>query len=170
MKPRRETRGKHADHLIEFKESLQKGGGVFAKANIPRGTRIISEQALLEFDLETVTLKNIVPAFERLSPAESYLQLHEYKSDLLKVAVRYEIGKSWQELPELHRKVLSIYAANAFGCVFFLGSRINHSCIPNVNFVYNELLKEETFHVIRDIMAGKELTVMYIDGINRTQR
>lgn len=80
MKPRRETRGKRwftlnspfkvagterlldADHLIEFKESLQKGGGVFAKANIPRGTRIISEQALLEFDLETVTLKNIVPA------------------------------------------------------------------------------------------------------------
>ncbi|KAJ5876733.1 hypothetical protein N7455_000198 [Penicillium solitum] len=158
-------------HLIEFKESPQKGVGVFAKANIPRGTRIISEQAQLKVDLETVTLKNIVPAFERLSPAqqESYLQLHEYESDLLKVAVRYNVGKSWQELPELHRKVLSIYAANAFGCVFFLGSRINHSCIPNVNFVYNELLKEETFHAIRDIMAGEGLTVMYIDGINRTQ-
>lgn len=64
--------------------------------------------------------------------------------------------------------MLSIYAANAFGCVF-LGSRINHSCVPIVNFSINELLKEETFHVIRDIMAGEELAVMYIDGINRTQ-
>lgn len=145
--------------------------GVFAKTNIPRGTRVISEQALLEVDLETVTLKNIVPAFERLPPSqqESYLQLHGYESDLLKVAVKYDIGKSWQELPELHRKVLSIYEVNAFGCVFFLGSRINHSCIPNSTFAYNESLKEETFHVIRDIMAGEELTVMYIDGINRTQ-
>lgn len=103
---------------------------------------------------------------------ESYLQLHGYLSDLPKVAVKYDtkrVGQELQELPELHRKVLSNYAAKAFGCVFFLSSRINLSCVPNVNFVYNELLKEDTLHVIRAFMGGEELTVMYIDGINRTQ-
>lgn len=31
------------------------------------------------------------------------------------------------------------------------------------------MLKEEIFHAIRDIMAGEELTVMYINGTNRTR-
>lgn len=77
--------------------------------------------------------------------------------------------QTWQEIPELHRTVLAIYAANAFGSVFLLGSRINHSCLPNIHFAYNSMLKEETFHAIRDIMAGEELTIMYINGTNRTR-
>ncbi|KAJ5503599.1 hypothetical protein N7463_006473 [Penicillium fimorum] len=161
----------YAEDLIEFKESAQKGLGVFAKTNIPRGTRVISENALLEIDIKTVTLNSIVPAFEHLPPSQqkSYLELYGYAGELFKHFVEYETGKSWQELPEVHRKVLAIYAANAFGYVFFLGSRINHSCIPNVNFAYNPILREEVFHVIRDIVAGEELTVMYIDGTNLTQ-
>ncbi|KAJ5448332.1 hypothetical protein N7445_003153 [Penicillium cf. griseofulvum] len=139
------------------------------KTNIPRGTRVISENALLEVDIENVTLKSIVSAFELLPPPQqkSYLELHGYAGELFKSIVEREIGKSWRDIPELHCKLLVIYVANAFCSVFFLGSRINHSCIPNVNFAYNPLLKEETFHVIRDIMAGEELTVMY-DGTNCT--
>jgi hypothetical protein len=77
--------------------------------------------------------------------------------------------QNWQEIPELHRTVLAIYAANAFGRVFLLGSRINHSCLPNINFAYNSMLEKETFHAIRDITAGEELTIMYINGTNRTR-
>lgn len=67
--------------------------GVFAKANIPRGTRVISEQALLE-----VTLNNIVPAFERLPPSqqEPYLELHGYLGDLLKLAVKERVGRNYR--------------------------------------------------------------------------
>jgi hypothetical protein len=142
---------------------------VFAKTNIPRGTRIITETALLGVNTETVM--NIVPAFERLPPSqqECYLELHEYAGDLFKSIVELETGKSWQDLPELHRKVLAIYAANTFGSVFYFGSRLNHSCIPNVNFAYHPFLRQETFHVIRDIVAGEELTIMYIDGTMRTR-
>lgn len=77
--------------------------------------------------------------------------------------------QSWQQIPELHRRVLAIYAANAFGNVFLLGSRINHSCVPNIHFANNSVLEKETFHAIRDIMAGEELTITYICGTNRTQ-
>ena len=77
--------------------------------------------------------------------------------------------QNWPEIPFLHRKVLAIYAANAFGSVFLLGSRINHSCIPNIHFAYNPVLEKETFHAIHDITAGEELTIMYIRGVNRTR-
>lgn len=77
--------------------------------------------------------------------------------------------QDWQQIPELHHRVLAIYAANAFGNVFLLGSRINHSCIPNIHFANNSVLKKETFHAVRDSVAGEELTITYIGGTNHTQ-
>ncbi|KAJ5920179.1 hypothetical protein N7516_011037 [Penicillium verrucosum] len=127
-------------HLIEFNEPPQKGTCV-AKAKIPRDTHLTSKQAPTRS-----RSRNCNPEPHRASlqtssaQQESYLQLHGYLSDLPKVAVKYDterVGQELQELPELHRKVLSNYAAKALGCVFFLGSRINLSCVPNVNFVYN---------------------------------
>jgi hypothetical protein len=37
------------------------------------------------------------------------------------------------------------------------------------HFAYNPTIKRETFHAIRDIAAGEELTIMYIKGVNRTR-
>ncbi|TVY18236.1 SET domain-containing protein 5 [Lachnellula arida] len=72
-------------------------------------------------------------------------------------------------MPQLHRRVLAVWVANCFGDVFLLGSRINHSCAPNVHFAYNSALGKQTFHAIRDIEAGEELAIMYINGTNRTR-
>lgn len=99
---------------------------------------------------------------------ELYSQLHAYACDAFKRAAEREMEHAWQEIPELHRTVVSVYAANAFGSVFWLGSRINHSCLPSLNFSFNLALQQETFHAIRDIKAGEELTIMYINGTNRT--
>jgi hypothetical protein len=99
----------------------------------------------------------------------SYLELHGYACDLYKDAVEQATGQGWYEFPELHRKVLAIYAANSFNGVFLLGSRINHSCIPNIDFAYNRTLEKETFHAVRDIIAGEELTITYIKDVNRTR-
>jgi hypothetical protein len=159
-------------NLIEVRESPSKGLGIFAKFNIPRGTRVISEPALLEVRREgNSNAKDIVQTFEELtsSQQELFLQLHGYACDSFKCAAEREMEQAWQDISELHRKVLSIYAANAFGNIYLLGSRINHSCLPNVNFAYNSKLKEETFHTIRNIMVGEELTIMYINGTNRTK-
>lgn len=71
-------------------------------------------------------------------------------------------------MTELDRKVLAIFAANAFnGGIFLLGSRMNHSCVPNTDFSYNGTIKKETFHTTRDIRAGDELTIMYTKLTNR---
>jgi hypothetical protein len=76
------------------------------------------------------------------------------------------MARSWEQISQLHHKVLEVYAVNAFGDVYLLYSRINHSCILNIHFAYNPGLKKETFHAIRDIAAGEELTIMYIKGTN----
>lgn len=155
--------------LVEVKVSALKGLGVFAKANIPCGSRVLAEPALLEVKGENA--KDIVRAFESLplSQQNLYLDLHGYACEPFKRAAEREMEQDWQQIPELHRRVLAIYAANAFGNVFLLGSRINHSCIPNIHFANNSVLEKETFHAVRDIVAGEELTITYIGGTNRTR-
>lgn len=158
-------------HLIEVEESTLNGLGVFAKANIPRGSRVIAEPALLEVKGGKGGAKDIVRAFKNLPSSQRnlYLQLHGYACDACKFFAEREMEQNWQQILELHRTVLAIYAAKAFGNVFLLGSHMNHSCLPNVHFAYNSAVKKETFHAIRDIMLGEELTITYADGTNRTR-
>lgn len=155
--------------LVEVKASALKGLGVFTKANIPCGSRVFAEPALLEVKGESA--KDIVRAFESLplSQQNLYLDLHRYACQRFKRAVEREMEQGWKKILELHRRVLAIYAVNAFGNVFLLGSRINHSCIPNIHFANNSVLEQETFHAVRDIMAGEELTITYISGTNHTR-
>lgn len=144
---------------------------MFAKVDIACGTRVLAEPALIQINGKTGNAKDIVRAFESLPLLQQtlYLELHGHACDAFKRAAEREMERKWHEIPELHRTVLSIYAANAFDGVFLLGSRFNHSCIPNVHFSFNRTLEKETFHAIRDITAGEELTIMYTDGTNRTR-
>ena len=156
--------------MIEVKTSGAKGLGVFAIADIPRGTRVIAEAGLLKIDRNKINANTIVLAFESLPAAQktTYLELHGFACDAFKRATEHDIGMAWQDLPELCCRILSIWQANTFGDVFPLASRINHSCVPNINFAYNSLLEMETFNAVRDIAAGEELTIMYINGVSRT--
>lgn len=54
-------------------------------------------------------------AFEQLAPPqqELFLQLHGYACNKFKRAAEREMEQAWQDISELHRTVLSIYAANA---------------------------------------------------------
>lgn len=164
-----------ARHLIEIRDSPGKGRGIFAKANIPRGTRILAESALLKANCganEDPTAEAILQAFGNLSPSQqaSYLELHAYACHPDKQTLESQTGQTWDEMPELHRKVLGIYTANSFDnsvdSVFLLGSRFNHSCLPNTTHIFNPALDQETFHTIQDIGAGEELLISYIDGSN----
>lgn len=74
------------------------------------------------------------------------------------------MGQTWDRIPFLYQIVLSVYASNAIGDVYLLGPRINHSCIPNVHFAFNTAIEKETFHAMRDIQTGEELTIMYNPG------
>jgi antitoxin (DNA-binding transcriptional repressor) of toxin-antitoxin stability system len=152
-------------HPIEVRNSIGKGLGIFAISDIPRGTRVIAEAALVKIGRNRGDARNILQAFESLptSKQNSYLKLHGFACAEFRRAAENEMGQSWQTMPELQRRVFSIFVANAFGDVFLLGFRINHSCIPNIHFAYNSNLEKETFHSVREISAGEELTVTYND-------
>lgn len=59
---------------------------------------------------------------------------------------------------------------NAMECekgaaVFEIASRFNHSCVPNACFAWNEKLGVETVYAIKDIAAGEEITLSYVDPL-----
>ena len=156
---------------IEVKESTGKGLGVFAITDIPCGARVLAEEPLLRVDEGNGSAKDILSAFQKLSVSQQhlYLQLHGFAGAAFKRSAEKEIGRAWPASPLRERDILAIWAANGFGHVFLLGSRFNHSCIPNIHFAYNPTLDKETFHAVRNIAAGEELTITYIDGMNRTR-
>jgi SET domain-containing protein len=157
-----------ARHLIEIREIPEKGRGIFAKEKISRGTRIVAESPLLKATAVSSHGVNVLTAFNNLSPPKqrAYLDLHGHASETLKK------DNDWDSLPDLDRRVIAIYATNHWGRdVFWLASRFNHSCIPNIHNAYNPTIQMETFHSIRDIEAGEELTVSYLsDTCVRDQR
>jgi len=116
-------------------------------------------------------VEDILRAYQILSPSEkkSYLSLHGYACQPFREAVVLEMKRAWKKMPKKDRTVLSIWVANGFGSVFLHGARINHSCLPNVDFAFNTALDKQTFHAIRDIRAGEELTIMYKKVTNRTR-
>ncbi|KAI8941267.1 hypothetical protein NX059_002497 [Plenodomus lindquistii] len=157
-------------HLIEVRDAGPKGRGVFATANIPRGTRIIVEPALLSLELDRhnnkkTDPKSVLDAFNKLSPSQqdSFLQLHAFASDTFRAYIEGQLNSNWSDIPDLYRKVLSVYVANNHKDVYWLGSHINHSCIPSVSFAVNSRIGMGTFHTTRDIAVGEELSITYID-------
>ncbi|KAI8941268.1 hypothetical protein NX059_002498 [Plenodomus lindquistii] len=160
-----------ARHLIEIRRSGSKGFGIFAKANIRRGTRILAESPLLKTKPAQPSSGDIMWAFQQLPTPQrnAFLRLHEFASPTLRKDVAEEVGQSWDSLPEIYKQVLSIHAINNIDSVYLHGSRFNHSCIPNVDYTFNSNIQKQTFHAVRDIVAGEELNIMYIDGVNRTR-
>lgn len=47
---------------------------------------------------------------------------------------------------------------------FLLGSMLNHSCAPNLDVQWPENSAEVAFTAARDITAGEQLTISYIDS------
>jgi hypothetical protein len=155
-------------HLIEVLDAPGKGKGVFAKATIPRGTRVIAETALLPTN--GFNAEGIRDSYNALTQADqqAYLSLFSYVGLDLKRQAEKGLHMPWNDIDATVREVLAIAVTNMFNRgVFLLGSRINHSCIPNVNFAFNENLNKTTFHAVRDIEEGEELTLSYLDVANR---
>jgi uncharacterized protein CbrC (UPF0167 family) len=79
-----------------------------------RGTRILAESPILTVLGEGGYTKKVLQAFEGLTSLqkESYLTLQGHACDFLKDVAKRDLGKSWDNLPELQQQVLSIYTTN----------------------------------------------------------
>jgi hypothetical protein len=158
-----------ASHLIAVHHTPSAGLGVFAKALIPRSTRILSSPLLLALN-GGENPSEILHGVAKLSAAAkaAYLDLHPFAPPVRKELVRKHTGKRWEDLEKWERDAIGVYDANSFEVgVYDLPSRINHSCIPNVHYEFNPAIERGTFHAVRDIAEGEELFISYINGGSR---
>lgn len=64
--------------------------------------------------------------------------------------------------------LISVFQTNCMemgngAAVFARAARLNHSCVPNACFHWNAGIARETVHAMRDIEAGEEVLVSYVD-------
>ena len=147
-------------NLYSIKASPGKGLGMFAAADIRKGTRILEEKPFFSLverpelsESEVYAPDEISEAFGRLSVGDQdkYMSLH------------------CPERPNCS-VLFSIYEANCYemgsgACICLDASRINHSCIPNAHFSWNTNIERETLHAVKDIFKGEEITISYCPAI-----
>ena len=161
-----------------------KGFGLFATQDIPRGTCIVTEPSLITVPPSEPDCEHIWKAFKNLKSEQHdhvcglfvpttvnsclsghvrrKLLRHQYTSVSLIAAVEDEL------------KMRTVFSSNCMDMgfngqygqgLFLIASRLQHSCVPNVQQGYNATLKMSTVYVTRDVKEGEELTRSYIQHV-----
>lgn len=186
--------------MFEVRNAGVKGLGVFATSLIPRGTRIFSERPLLGIRYDQSS-GDVYPAFRSLSVNDrgKLLSLSGHRTRNIgalrwSYVVWYTLLEGWQNLVGRkgwirptrrslveHNTLLNIFRTNNFAlnagskmsqAIFPRIARLNHSCVPNVQGGFNDEVGKLHVHALRDINAGTELTLSYLDdgGMLRAER
>ncbi|KAE9367180.1 SET domain-containing protein [Stipitochalara longipes BDJ] len=148
------------DGLYTIEHIMGKGLGFVATSKISNGTRILLERPLFKAPGST----------EDISSAE-IIVLREVKSltkeqQLAFFALQNVQGrKCTPELGIVITNMLPLGESNGGG-LFLKASRINHSCQPNAQHAWNDVLGHLTVHALRDIEADDEITISYISGVS----
>ncbi|KAG6020366.1 hypothetical protein E4U19_006414 [Claviceps sp. Clav32 group G5] len=135
-----------------------KGKGLVATRDIPKGTRILSEQPLIA-----------VP-FGKSAKWRGNFIAQQLKA--LKKKQRDTFLSMPNKLPfiDSETRYVGIFETNSLPAddelrkkkaIFPEACRINHDCDDNAMKMWNENIKRHTVHAMRDIHAGEEITLSY---------
>ncbi|KAL2441506.1 hypothetical protein ABEF95_015214 [Exophiala dermatitidis] len=169
------------DSLLELVNTPDRGMGVFATRKIKAGTLVLVERPLIILDKnEETTPAAIEREFAALSRADQkvYLRLWDAeKSGMSRVVSIYysncyncdEFVKPKQAntttTPDQRDATTGTVTAGSTAgggsAIGAFASRLNHSCLPNVQFSYDETTNQMQFRAIRDIARGKEICSNY---------
>ncbi|KAG6304768.1 hypothetical protein E4U45_001165 [Claviceps purpurea] len=145
-------------HMHVLQDIPGKGKGLVATREIPKGTRILSEQPLIT--LPATVPGEMVPDIlcrqwvsVNIDQRTAYLSLHNNFANGIKKGGSQFVGIFYSNCREFGRgdKV----------AVFLEACRINHDCESNAEGEWNSNIKRHTVHAIRDIHAGEEITLCY---------
>jgi SET domain-containing protein len=137
--------------FIQVHESDGKGYGVFALRDLLAGSIILSEAPLVTL-IDTGTRTDPLDiAVDALPPMQrkAYQSLHSFRrnqSESLNRSILYSNGFATGEL---------------ISGVFEIASRINHSCVPNSEFIWEEKEGRLVFVNRFKLLEGEEVTVDY---------
>lgn len=138
--------------VIEIRVSEAKGLGVFAINDIEPGTILLCEAPIVTLVDTGSRADPLDVAVNALSPIRkaSFRSLHAYsrnKFESLNRSIVYSNGYS----------ILNDLATG----VFETASRINHSCVPNSQYVWKEGIGRMIFWNRTKLFKGEEVTVNY---------
>ncbi|KAK5117321.1 hypothetical protein LTR62_005938 [Meristemomyces frigidus] len=169
-----------AARQFELRKVEGKGLGLFATSYIPAGTRVICEAPLLQIPDNALHLA--WGPYCRLSndQKKAFDVLHHFKPEHLNTE---QVSRTFlvdvndssldeedvEELIQDQARVMGTFACNNFQAakglaVFETTSRLNHSCVPNVQHSWNPSIKQLTVYATRDIHADEELCTTYLGG------
>ncbi|VUC29841.1 unnamed protein product [Clonostachys rosea] len=159
--------------LYTLKSSVDGGHGLFAQATIKAGARIIQEQPVLMLSKEEIKTRSE----EKWVMTEMGQLPTEAQSEIMGL---YHNPKKLQDFKSYHHQkcpgtdwdaglVLAKFYTNAASIsgglkvgLFTTFCRMNHSCMPNTCWVYDEVTGMEVY-AVRDIREGEEITDSYTE-------
>lgn len=172
------------DGCLEMRHTKRKGWGLFARVAIPAGTVVLREEPLAAIRTLTLTVggaPEIARALETLAPAGSPDKtVHESLADRL---LDLGANRAWFQAfcsragkrVTVRDLAIAVCEANAFSLtttftatpflyvLYDIGSILNHSCEPNtMRFAPGTVSAEAVHRTLRDVPAGKEVTVTYL--------
>lgn len=149
-----------ASALYIVKESSGKGLGMFAAEDIRQGTRILAEKPFFS-----------LAKSPELSFSDPYAP-NDISEALYRLPVSEQVKYLGLHCPERNdcSVLVKIYEANCYemgsgACICLDASRINHSCLPNAHYSWNEGIERITVHAVMDIFKGEEITISYCSAI-----
>lgn len=165
----------NAKGLMFTNKQSEYGLGAFANTNIPTNTTILREKPYnLDHPYDESYMYMLINTFlNDKTYSTQFLSLVPTKLDLAdKTFVSYDSLKDGHEkhLPQLTKDQMVLYFMKLKRNMFkfdnspgicFIGTRINHSCDPNVTY-YKEN-DELVFKTIKPINKDEELVESYID-------
>jgi hypothetical protein len=162
------------DSLLQVISTPDRGLAVVTTRKIKAGTLLLAERPLIALSkTEETDPQAIERDFAALSKAEQrlYLSLFDAQKSRMSrvVSIYYSNCYNCEEASTTTTATTTAIAApndergthrrgSAIGA---LSSRINHSCVPNVQFSYHEEKGEMRFFALRDIPRGREVCGSY---------
>ncbi|KAG6093086.1 hypothetical protein E4U30_004678 [Claviceps sp. LM220 group G6] len=144
--------------LYALQDVPDKGKGLIATTNIPKGTRILSEKPLM-----------VIPARKPVSYFSISQQLEALSEEQRDAFLSMKNAH-----PSAGDKCVGIFRTN-FLClaesgdlaIFQEACHINHDCESNAFHHWNENIKRHTVHATRDIQSGEEITISYVSSMTK---
>jgi len=152
---------------------------VFATVPIPYDTVVMHDELLLRYEKEQPPQETYRTFLKLPSPIQEEvlkLSVRQDEERYLKLGLKLMLEREREDLiPKilLLEEVLSTNAFDIFidelkspGGLFLTASRINHSCVPNADHSYDDKSGYKSVFANRDIHAGEEITISYINHYN----
>jgi hypothetical protein len=160
--------------LYIMKETAD-GHGLFARELIKAGTRIIHEKPILTVSQAETKTKTeyrcVIDQVVDLSDSERHRLMNLYHNDKKLREFSFLQGQPCPEtdldaglvLAKFYTNAASITSGGLECGLFTTFCRMNHSCTPNICWVYDEPTDFMEVYAVRDIDKDEEITNSYIE-------